>query len=225
MLEDLNDKKISSALTTEDRLNILRRYMPKLSIAFYPGSTVERIWHLPKRPAIDFYAKLESFTKSIKDNGDLKRISEQHFEPVKSMHYLDLRGIEDAISNVLPTYLNQFKTAAQQNGLDWELLAAVSYLANILANIPDEITGSERTKFLLAAYNFGPEGINQAIIKSRAAGEKGIYWHEVAKLGIRGYALDRPFRTSQKILDRGKQAEDYVKRVTIFRDILRYHNV
>jgi membrane-bound lytic murein transglycosylase F len=272
MLQDLSENKISSALTTEDRLNVLRRYMPKLSIAFYPGSTVERIWHLPQRPAFDFYAKLEDFTNGIRENGDLKRISEQHFETVKSMHYLDLRGIEDAVSNILPTYLDQFKTAAQQNGLDWELLAAVSYqeslwnpdavsptgvrgmmqiteatadslnlddrtdveqsingsaeyLANILANIPNEITGSERTKFLLAAYNFGPEGIKQAILKARAAGKKGIYWHEVAKIGVRGYALDHPFHTSQKILNRGKQAEKYVKRVTIFRDILRYHNV
>lgn len=272
MLQDLADKKITAAMTTEARLNVLRRYMPKLSIALYPGSTVERVWFLPERPALDFYAALEEFTQDIRENGDLDRISRQHFETAEIMHYLDLRGIEDAVTTVLPTYLDQFKIAARQNGLDWQLLAAVSYqeslwnpnaisptgvrgmmqitkataaslnledrtdveqsingsaeyLANILTNIPEDITGSERTRLLLAAYNFGPSGINQAILKTRAAGKKDIYWHEVAKLGIREYALDRPLPDRQKILDRGKQAENYVKRVSIFRDILRYHDV
>ncbi|MDG2088073.1 MAG: transglycosylase SLT domain-containing protein [Arenicellaceae bacterium] len=272
MLQDLVESKVSTAMTTEDRLNVVRRYLPKLSVAFYPGSTVEKVWYLPQRPAFDLYTKLEKFTQHIRESGDLKRVAEQHFKTVESMHYLDLRAIEEAVSEVLPTYLDQFKKAAEQNGLDWELLAAVSYqeslwnpdaisptgvrgmmqiteataaslnlddrtdveqsingsaeyLANILANIPDDITEPERTKLLLAAYNFGPEGINQAISKTRASWNKSIYWREVAKLGIREYALERPFPTSQKILNRGKQAEEYVKRVSIFRDILRYHDL
>jgi membrane-bound lytic murein transglycosylase F len=109
--------------------------------------------------------------------------------------------------------------------IEQSINGSAEYLANILANMPEDITEPERTKLLLAAYNFGPEGINQAISKTRAFGKKSIYWHEVAKLGIRKYALERPFPTSQKILNRGKQAEEYVKRVSIFRNILRYHDV
>ena len=72
MLQDLVNGKISTAMTTQDRLNVLRRYFPTLSIAFYPGSVVERVWYLPQRPAPDLYAALESFTNTIRENGDLK---------------------------------------------------------------------------------------------------------------------------------------------------------
>ena len=272
MLQDLVNGKISTAMTTKDRLSVLRRYFPTLSIAFYPGSIAERVWYLPQRPAPDLYAALESFTNTIRENGDLKRISAQHFDTVDTMHYLDLTGIEKAIVEIMPKYLDLFREAAQKNNLDWELLAAISYqeshwnpdavsptgvrgimqiteataadldlqdrtsaaqsidgsakyLAWILANIPGEIKGPERTKFLLASYNFGPEAVKQARLKTRTTRKNENYWHEVAQYGIREYALDHPFPASQGILNRGKQAEQYVKRVGIFRDILRYHSV
>ena len=167
------------------------------------------------------------------------------------MHYLDLAGIEKAIVEVMPKYLDLFREAAQKNNLDWELLAAISYqeshwdpdavsptgvrgimqiteataadldlqdrtsaaqsidgsakyLAWILANIPEEIKGPERTKFLLASYNFGPEAVKQARLKTRTTSKNENYWQEVAHYGIPKYALDYPFPCESGYLESGQ---------------------
>ena len=94
--------------------------------------------------------------------------------------------------------------------------AAAGYLINLKSRLPDDIKEPERTWFAVGSYNMGLRHIINAYNKAKKKGLDHTQWSTVSGLLPRLYG--KPF-------SRGKQAQNYVERVQIFTDILRFYDL
>jgi len=96
------------------------------------------------------------------------------------------------------------------------IAAAAKYLLYLKERLPDEIKEPQRTWFAVGAYNVGLKHIRRAYKKARNQGLESTQWHTISQLLPRLYG--KPFA-------KGEQARNYVQRVQIFTDILRFYDI
>lgn len=94
--------------------------------------------------------------------------------------------------------------------------AAAIYLDQLRSRLPKKIKEPERTWFAVGAYNIGFKHILAAYSKARNLGLDRTQWRTISNLLPTLYG--EPF-------DRGVQAQDYVERVQIFTDIVRFYDL
>lgn len=94
--------------------------------------------------------------------------------------------------------------------------AAASYIVYLKSKLPKKITEPERTWFAVGAYNMGLKHILFAYRKARERGLARTQWNTVSQLLPTLYGA--PFSN-------GVQAKNYVERVQIYTDILRFYDI
>lgn len=96
------------------------------------------------------------------------------------------------------------------------IAAAAGYLVGLRNRLPERIKEPDRTWFALGAYNMGYRHILNAYKKAREQGLDRTQWSEVSKLLPTLYG---------ERFSKGVQARDYVERIQIFTDILRFYDL
>ncbi len=94
--------------------------------------------------------------------------------------------------------------------------AAARYLKQLNSRLPKKIKEPQRTWFAVGAYNVGMKHIIAAYRKARDQGLDRTQWATISALLPTLYG--KPF-------DRGVQAQNYVERIQIFTDILRFYDI
>ena len=94
------------------------------------------------------------------------------------------------------------------------IAAAVRYLAELERNFSDIREHSERTKFVLAAYNGGHFHIRDAMALARKNGRNASRWHEVEPFVL---GLSQPQYYNDPVVKngymRGSETVDYVRKI------------
>ena len=94
------------------------------------------------------------------------------------------------------------------------IAAAVRYLAELERNFSDIHEHSERTKFVLAAYNGGHFHIRDAMALARKHGRNDTRWHEVEPFVL---GLSQPQYYNDPVVKngymRGSETVDYVRKI------------
>ena len=224
---------------------------------------VDLVWSLPKRHDPAFLKALNAFLQEAVDQGLPSKLAEDYLALPTRLSTYDSLSIHKKIQDVLPKYEYAFRRAARKGGIDWTLLAAVSYqeskwsnsarsptgvrgimqmtqqtaqylgvtdrmdmtqsidaaakyIAKLRARLPERIKEPERTWFAVGAYNVGYKHIMAAYRKAREQGLDRTQWQTISDLLPTLY--DRPF-------SQGVQAQNYVERIQIFTDILRFYDL
>ena len=94
--------------------------------------------------------------------------------------------------------------------------AAARYLKQLKAQLPEKIKEPQRTWFAVGAYNVGMKHIFAAYRKARDLGLDRTQWKTISELLPELYG---------KRFERGIQARNYVERIQIFTDILRFYDI
>ena len=94
--------------------------------------------------------------------------------------------------------------------------AAAEYIAQLRDRLPERIQEPQRTWFAVGAYNVGMKHIIEAYRKARKQGLDRTQWQTISDILPTLY--DKPF-------SRGVQAQNYVERVQIFTDIMRFYDL
>jgi membrane-bound lytic murein transglycosylase F len=122
----------------------MRRYHPEVRVAFNISKQQELAWAMPITEDDSLYLAAVDFIKSIKENGELNSMLARHYGYVRNYNYAGTPTYMRHIAGRLPTYIDQFKSAAETNELDWRLVAAVAYQEshwNPLAVSPTGVKG------------------------------------------------------------------------------------
>jgi len=94
------------------------------------------------------------------------------------------------------------------------IAAAVRYIAELQQTFADIPERSERTKFVLAAYNGGALHIRDAMALARKYGHHPARWHEVEPFVL---GLSQPEYYNDPVVKngymRGSETVDYVRRI------------
>lgn len=100
---------------------------PELRVAFNISEPQSLAWAMPLAEDGTLYNEMVMFFKKMEETGDLHRLKEKYYSHIRHFDYFDTRAIDRRILTRLPKYQDMFEQAGEKFGIDWRLLAAVSY--------------------------------------------------------------------------------------------------
>ena len=102
--------------------------MPELTAAFDIGEPESVAWAFDRTEDDSLYLAADDFLANINTDGRLEALKERFFGHInREFNYVGARRLLRHIDKRLPEFEEYFKEAAVREGLDWRLLAAVSY--------------------------------------------------------------------------------------------------
>ncbi|MEX0729167.1 MAG: membrane-bound lytic murein transglycosylase MltF [Aquisalimonadaceae bacterium] len=108
-------------------LLLTQRHYPELRVAFSLNGAESLAWAFPNGEDRTLFDAAEHFLDTIRENGGLAQLQEQYYGHLGQFDYVGIRRFLRHITERLPDYRETFQAAAEANGLDWRLLAALSY--------------------------------------------------------------------------------------------------
>lgn len=127
LLDHLSHGDIDAALVDSGSFKLARQLYPNLSIGLEVGAESALTWQFPKDVSAILWAQTQQFFQAIKADGELKQLIERYYGNTSQLADADISGFLDKMNHVLPKYRAYFYEAQAVSGIDWRLLAAISY--------------------------------------------------------------------------------------------------
>lgn len=106
---------------------MLQNYYPNLTVGMDLGKPESIAWALPKNADPQLLKKVNAFFDSIRKDGTLRNLLDRYYGNSKRLNTQDITAFLKLSNTLLPKYEKLFKQAQEITGIDWRLLAAVSY--------------------------------------------------------------------------------------------------
>ncbi len=104
-----------------------QRFYPELRVAFNLESDLGLRWALPAHGDETLLRAANAFISDSRDNNLLTYLREKHLGHLREFDYVAARVFLRHVTERLPEFRTMFYEAAEQNSLDWRLLAAIGY--------------------------------------------------------------------------------------------------
>lgn len=127
LLQMVSDGAIDYTIADSNEVILNQRFMLNLRTAFDISSPKKLAWAFPKNDDHSLYAAAVKFFELIKKNGELTRLIERSYGHTENFDYVGTLYFQRHIESRLPKYLDMYKQAAKEHGIDWQLLAAIGY--------------------------------------------------------------------------------------------------
>lgn len=127
LLQLVADGVIDYTIADSNEVAVYKRYLLNLRTAFDVSPPLQLAWALPLDGDGSLYNAVVRFFEQIKSNGELTRIIERSYGHVEKLDYVGTIIFRRHVESRLPEYQLMFMDAAEENGLDWRLLAAIGY--------------------------------------------------------------------------------------------------
>lgn len=127
LLEEVADGVLDYTVADSHLVSVMQNYYPHLTVAFPVGSTEKIAWAMPKTLDSTMIKNVSHFFNQIKKDGSLRNLLDRYYGHSDRLNTLDVMTFLKRCNTILPKYIDLFKQAQDITGLDWRLLAAVSY--------------------------------------------------------------------------------------------------
>jgi len=123
----VNQGLIDYTIADSNQVLLIRRYYPKLYVAFDISEPMFLAWALPWSSDTSLYDETVKFFNDINSDKTLDQLIERHYGHAGSLHYVDNCTFRKHVVKRLPKYKPEFEKAAEIHGIDWRLFAAIGY--------------------------------------------------------------------------------------------------
>jgi membrane-bound lytic murein transglycosylase F len=106
---------------------MLQNYYPNLAVGMVLGKPENIAWALPKNADPELVKKVNKFFDQIRKDGTLRNLLDRYYGSSNRLNTQDITAFLKLSNSLLPKYEHLFKQAQETTGIDWRLLAAVSY--------------------------------------------------------------------------------------------------
>lgn len=127
LLAEVGEGKLRYSVADSDLIAMTRRYYPKLHPAFALGEPIRKAWAFRHHRDSSLYNTATRFLTDLRVNGELARLDDRYFGHVDRLDFVSSRTLSRHLDSRLPRYRALFESAGEETGIDWRLLAAVSY--------------------------------------------------------------------------------------------------
>ncbi|PPD56155.1 MAG: membrane-bound lytic murein transglycosylase MltF [Methylotenera sp.] len=127
LLQELARGEIDYTIADSHLVSIMQNYYPNLGVAFAIGEPEKIAWALPKNADPALKQKVDAFFSKIKKNGTLRNLIDRYHGNAKRLKPVDVKAFLIRSRTLLPKYKRLFQQAQEITGLDWRLIAAISY--------------------------------------------------------------------------------------------------
>ncbi len=123
----VNERLIDYTIADSNQITLIRRFYPKLNVAFNISPTRHLAWAFNKSADLSLYNEAVIFFNKIKKNKVLEQLIERHYGHTRNIKYVGNCTFRRHFQSHLPQYQSLFQEAADKYSFDWRLLAAISY--------------------------------------------------------------------------------------------------
>lgn len=123
----INERLIDYTIADSNQITLLRRFYPKLHVAFDISPPRRFAWAFTKSDNLSLYNEAALFFETIHKNKTLAQLLERHYGHTKQIRYVGNCTFKRHVKSRLPLYQDLFEGAAEKYKIDWRLLAAISY--------------------------------------------------------------------------------------------------
>ena len=127
LLSMVSDQLIEYTIMDSNDLSVNRHFYPEVKPAFAISDPEPLAWAFPRGEDNSLLDTAITFFNKIKQNGTLNQLLERYYGHIEKFDYVGTRRYLRDIEQRLPTYIDTFKAAAEEVGMDWRLLAAIGY--------------------------------------------------------------------------------------------------
>jgi peptidoglycan lytic transglycosylase F len=127
LLEEVAEGNIQYTIADSHLVSVLKNFHPNLSVAFSLGKPEEIAWGFAKTQTPELLLQANAFFTQIKNDGTLRNLIDRYHGNSNRLMPIDIKTFIARSRTRLPQYKKLFKEAQEITGLDWRLLAAVSY--------------------------------------------------------------------------------------------------
>jgi len=126
LLDMVSKHQIDCTIADSNIYSINLRYFPEIAMAFSVSPREQLAWVLPKNsPKLeaDMYQWLNDFNQK----GKMSQLKDHYYSYVLFFDYYNTKMFYKRVETRLPKYQKLFEEAATRFGIDWTLLASISY--------------------------------------------------------------------------------------------------
>ena len=127
LMKMVQDKDIDFAILTSNELDIHQAYYPQVKKAFELGEAQQISWYFPADTDHTLINKVNNFLSRIEEDGTLINLKERYYGHLAQLNYVGARTFIRHINNRLPKYEDTFKEYADEQDIDWRLMASMGY--------------------------------------------------------------------------------------------------
>ncbi len=127
LLNLVNDGLIDYTVADSNQVILMRRFYPRLNIAFDITKPRELAWALPISNDDSLYIEVVDFFNRIKKDKTLAQLLERHYGHAEKLTTFDKLKFYHRQKSRLPEYKPYFIETGEKYNLDWRLLAAIGY--------------------------------------------------------------------------------------------------
>ena len=123
----VNEGLIDYTIADSHQVTTIRRFYPKLNIAFDITSPRQLAWAFPLSKDKSLFKEAAIFFKKIKQEKTLDYLLEKYYGSSENLNYVGNCKFRLHIESRLPQYEALFRKEAEKHNIDWRLLAAIGY--------------------------------------------------------------------------------------------------
>jgi len=121
------DGAIDATLVDSNIFSLSGTFYPRIEVAFTLPGTLPHAWAFPPGSDDSLVQKARQFLRQAQNSGRLAALHDAFYAPSDYMHRTGMVQFLRQVRSRLPGLLPVFQNVAEENGLDWRLLAAIGY--------------------------------------------------------------------------------------------------
>lgn len=144
LLAEVAAGKLECTVANEEQLETARNFHPNLKAALEVAPASKLAWALAPDSDEGLSAKVREFFERIRRDGTLNRLLDRYYGHNDRLQPVDAVTFVTSSHTVLPHFRRLFEEAEALTGIEWQLLAALSYQEshwNPLATSPTNVRG------------------------------------------------------------------------------------
>lgn len=127
LLDEVASGVLDFTVADSHLVAVMQNYYPNLTVGMPIGKPDNIAWALPKNADPQLVKKVNAFFEKIHKDGTLRNLIDRYYGNTKRLNTQDITSFLKLTNTLLPKYKYLFKQAQEVTGIDWRLLAAVSY--------------------------------------------------------------------------------------------------
>ncbi len=127
IIEDVAEGKVEYTIADDHLVSVLQNFHPQIQVAFPFGEPEKIAWGFAKKRNPELILEANAFFTKIKSDGTLRNLIDRYHGSSKRLKPLDVNTFLSRTRTLLPKYKKLFKDAQEITGIDWRMLAALSY--------------------------------------------------------------------------------------------------
>ncbi len=127
LLMRVANDEIDYTVADSTDFNIIRNFHPELRIALELEVADPIAWAFPADTDDSLVKAANRYLKRTRRDGKLARVLDRYYGHTDKFDYVGTRAFQRHYERRLPRYQQMFVRAAEENGFDWRLLAAIGY--------------------------------------------------------------------------------------------------